>query len=252
MARNLFIGDVVLLPGAAGASPTLFSGRPFTLWSADVGGTQYTDFTARDGVSPVSLVTDANGLLPVFRGPDLVETVYVDTGAAQRFPLFACDELSYVLDRFRNTEAVAAAASSPTPGGGGTGVTDHGSLSGLANDDHLQYLTAARGDARYYSKTTADQNLSNALGSSSTQDRARANHTGTQAISTILNLEARLAALEAATATGSGSVDYVYFNTSTNTWPARTNVESVVWVGGTAAAPPPGNIGTDEWIRDAV
>ena len=34
-------------------------------------------------------------------------------------------------------------------GGGGGGVTDHGMLTGLADDDQLQYLTASRGDARY-------------------------------------------------------------------------------------------------------
>lgn len=34
-------------------------------------------------------------------------------------------------------------------GGGGGGVTDHGALTGLGDDDHSQYLTAARGDARY-------------------------------------------------------------------------------------------------------
>ena len=34
-------------------------------------------------------------------------------------------------------------------GGGGGGVTDHGALTGLADDDHPQYHTDARGDARY-------------------------------------------------------------------------------------------------------
>jgi hypothetical protein len=34
-------------------------------------------------------------------------------------------------------------------GGGGSGVTDHGALTGLADDDHTQYHTDARGDARY-------------------------------------------------------------------------------------------------------
>ncbi|MEQ1671899.1 MAG: DUF2793 domain-containing protein, partial [Hyphomicrobium sp.] len=34
------------------------------------------------------------------------------------------------------------------PGGGG-GVTDHGLLTGLGDDDHAQYHTDARGDARY-------------------------------------------------------------------------------------------------------
>lgn len=35
------------------------------------------------------------------------------------------------------------------PGGGGGGVTDHGALTGLADDDHLQYHTDGRADARY-------------------------------------------------------------------------------------------------------
>jgi hypothetical protein len=45
----------------------------------------------------------------------------------------------------------AASGWAPMPGGGGDGggVTDHGMLTGLADDDHLQYLTNARGDARY-------------------------------------------------------------------------------------------------------
>ena len=34
-----------------------------------------------------------------------------------------------------------------------TGVSSHSALSGLANDDHLQYHTDARGDLRYYLKT---------------------------------------------------------------------------------------------------
>ena len=34
-------------------------------------------------------------------------------------------------------------------GGGGGGVTDHGALTGLADDDHTQYHNNARGDARY-------------------------------------------------------------------------------------------------------
>ncbi|MEW5963635.1 MAG: DUF2793 domain-containing protein [Pseudomonadota bacterium] len=34
-------------------------------------------------------------------------------------------------------------------GGGGGGVSDHGALTGLGDDDHPQYHTDARGDARY-------------------------------------------------------------------------------------------------------
>lgn len=41
------------------------------------------------------------------------------------------------------------------PGGG---VTDHGALTGLTDDDHPQYHTNARGDDRYYTKTQTDAN----------------------------------------------------------------------------------------------
>lgn len=40
-------------------------------------------------------------------------------------------------------------------------VTDHGELSGLADDDHTQYLNTTRGDARYYTKTQSDTILAN-------------------------------------------------------------------------------------------
>ena len=39
------------------------------------------------------------------------------------------------------------------PGGG---VTDHGALTGLLDDDHPQYLNETRGDARYYTQTQLD------------------------------------------------------------------------------------------------
>jgi hypothetical protein len=37
-----------------------------------------------------------------------------------------------------------------------SGVTDHGALNGLGDDDHTQYHTDARGDARYYTQSAAD------------------------------------------------------------------------------------------------
>ncbi len=40
-----------------------------------------------------------------------------------------------------------------TAAGGTVGVTDHGALSGLFDDDHPQYLTPVRGDARYLTAT---------------------------------------------------------------------------------------------------
>jgi len=38
----------------------------------------------------------------------------------------------------------------------GGGVTDHGALTGLTDDDHTQYLTQVRGDVRYYTKAQID------------------------------------------------------------------------------------------------
>lgn len=44
----------------------------------------------------------------------------------------------------------------PGSGTGGGGVTDHGALTGLGDDDHAQYHNDARADARYYTKTQSD------------------------------------------------------------------------------------------------
>jgi len=116
-------------------------------------------------------------------------------------------------------------------GSGSGGVTDHGALSGLSDDDHGQYHNNIRGDLRYYTKTLLDAGQLNSLyyteteidfflggkansshahvlsnisdvtmtasninslddGANSTlhfhdSDRSRANHTGTQTVSTI-------------------------------------------------------------------
>jgi hypothetical protein len=40
--------------------------------------------------------------------------------------------------------------------GGAGGVSDHGALTGLGDDDHVQYHNDTRGDARYYTKTLLD------------------------------------------------------------------------------------------------
>lgn len=41
-----------------------------------------------------------------------------------------------------------------------SGVTDHGALSGLADDDHSQYHNDTRGDARYYTQSQVDAKVS--------------------------------------------------------------------------------------------
>lgn len=57
-----------------------------------------------------------------------------------------------VLDTTTGTLYYLAAGdvvTSMSGGGGGGGVTDHGALTGLADDDHTQYFNTTRGDARY-------------------------------------------------------------------------------------------------------
>lgn len=89
-------------------------------------------------------------------------------------------------------------------GGGGGGTTDHGALSGLDGDDHPQYMTAERGDARWMTAGTASSLVANSVAAAEPGNRNRENHFGVQPISSISNLESRLAALEAGGGGGSG------------------------------------------------
>ena len=57
------------------------------------------------------------------------------------------------LDSLQNT--VLNRIATHTHAGGG-GVTDHGALTGLGDDDHTQYHNDTRGDVRYYTKAASD------------------------------------------------------------------------------------------------
>lgn len=121
------------------------------------------------------------------------------------------------------------------PGGGGT--MDHGALSGLADDDHAQYFNQTRGDGRYYTKTLANTQIADAVAAASTTDRARGNHTGTQAMSTIDGLSAALAARPVAVLVVNG----------TEARPEGS--DTVLWIGG---ATQPANMGAaDVWLAGA-
>lgn len=93
MARHLFPGDLHLLPDGNPAANTAF-----TWWTEPESGTQLTDVLASDGVSTIPFTTDSDGLRPYMYGPDGLEVMFIDTGADIRFPVYAVDVVTDVLD----------------------------------------------------------------------------------------------------------------------------------------------------------
>jgi len=119
-------------------------------------------------------------------------------------------------------------------GGGGGGVSAHSALSGLLNDDHPQYFNQARGDARYYTKGETNTAINNATTATSAADRARGNHTGEQAQSTVTGLVAAL----------TNRLQAVVVSTGSEARP--TGSAMVLWVGG--ATQPVNMAITDVWL----
>jgi hypothetical protein len=80
--------------------------------------------------------------------------------------------------------------------GGGGGVTDHGALTGLGDDDHSQYHNDTRGDARYYTQSQVDTSLARKADTANTHTLADVTDSGTAAqldvgttIGTVIQLE---------------------------------------------------------------
>ena len=71
----------------------------------------------------------------------------------------------------------------------GGGVTDHGALTGLGDDDHSQYLNQVRGDVRYYTKAQIDSMMAGKANVSHTHP-ATAIVSGILAVDRIPNLNA--------------------------------------------------------------
>jgi len=125
------------------------------------------------------------------RSPVLFEAVLRDEGRRNRL---AAEEALADLQAY--------IAANP-PGGG---VTDHGALGGLTDDDHPQYFTATRLAAWGYSKEEAASLIANSVAAAAPANRDRGNHTGKQPISSVENLESRLAAVENGTTGGGGGI----------------------------------------------
>lgn len=103
---------------------------------------------------------------------------------------------------------------------GGGGVSDHGALTGLADDDHSQYHNNTRGDVRYYTKTLLD------AGQLDTRYFTEAEVTaGFQPY------DADLISLAAASAT-----DSLYYRSAANTWSPVTIGANITFSGGTLSA----------------
>lgn len=101
--------------------------------------------TLPSGVYQVSM-----RLSELYRATKVVE---VTTGEALNLPdavgMLLPDPDLYDPVRSVNGHFPDAYGNIELPESGGGGVTDHGALTGLADDDHTQYQTEARGDARY-------------------------------------------------------------------------------------------------------
>lgn len=101
------------------------------------------------------------------------------------------------------------------PGGGG-GVTDHGALTGLGDDDHTQYHTDARGDVRYYTQTAVDILLAGKADAGAEDTAVWGSVTGTLSDQTDLQAE-----LDAKQAAGS------YVDTAGDTMTGPLRIEGV-------------------------
>lgn len=96
----------------------------------------------------------------------------------------------YVLDWAGSVEylPVVVQTHPDDPAGGGGGVTDHGALTGLGDDDHPQYHNNARGDARYYLQAQVDSALAGKANSSHTHPSSQITDFGAAVDARIANV----------------------------------------------------------------
>lgn len=126
-------------------------------------------------------------------------------------------------------------------GGPGGGVSDHGALTGLADDDHSQYHNDTRGDIRYYLKAAvdalvgarqaADADLTAIAGLSPSNDDILQRKAGAWAARTMAQLKADLALAKGDV--GLGSVD----NTADSAKPVSTAQQTALDLKAPLASP---------------
>lgn len=90
-------------------------------------------------------------------GSSTYRTLLVNAAASNVVPVFySIADPAGIINPALGIRTVAGASKTDVDGGnlgggggGGGGVSDHGALTGLADDDHTQYFNITRGDARY-------------------------------------------------------------------------------------------------------
>ena len=226
-------GPLPAVDGATGAPVPNATGQIFAIDDPSLS----TPLTVTDlaGVATTTVRSTPNSLVTAFRIDDRPEGVIWVSGT-YRVPLVTVQGLidaaiaavaeaadaaaaaeAAAADASTAAAAAAAAAGSGTGGTGTGGVTAHAALTGLSNDDHPQYLNTSRGDGRYHPRAEAIAAINTAIATSSAADRTRSNHGGTQAMSTIEGLVARLTV----------TPQWVVVNTGNEARPAGSNF--VIW-----------------------
>lgn len=110
-----------------------------------LGQTQYNNIDEARGTASWENINFGDLPSPEMK---LLYTLYYDTSSG--YANAAKSKITYVADlRFTHDREVSAAVFN----------SDHANLSGLGNDDHLQYHNDTRGDLRYYTKTEIDSNV---------------------------------------------------------------------------------------------
>lgn len=87
-------------------------------------------------------------------------------------------EIKAAYEAEADTNAYTDAEKTKLAGVAAGAVADHGALSGLTDDDHTQYHTDARGDARYYTQAQVDSSLAGKSDSGHTHSAATTSAAG--------------------------------------------------------------------------
>lgn len=165
---------------------------------------------------PGGVTADGNGRVPDFKVnvPDGVPVVVSHAAGLVDTSIVSIDELirataealanallaqAAASQSASEAQAARVAAETAAAGAGGGGGTGTGGDSVAAHvaavDPHPQYLTPAEALLQFYDKVTVDTKINNAVVGERAGNRSRANHTGTQPISTIAGLQTLLDSL---------------------------------------------------------